>query len=440
MRLCPYPYPYKAAFSITDDTDKASLCTVRAVYDYMLERGVRISKTVWAFPPVEPCGIPGLGFSWDKDVTLEDPAYLQYCRELSAAGVEVCLHGASAGNNPRELTARALHRMQEEGFSTGTYICHGKNADNPYWTDQVTNWPPLQRLIRRAVKFESYGSVPGSRYFWGDLCQAHVSYIRLYRTFATNTLKSNPSMPYHIMDRPFVNFWFSATKRRLDDCTEDEALDALIRERGTTLLYHYVHRYADSGHPHRRFCESIDRIAARKEIWTEPVSVILGRLKAMQNLRWIQCENDLWLANTSRQDISAVQIEFRSPNALAPDSPVQMEHTVEQIAGLALLPVRLSRPEAPENGLQAQRVDGGICLKLPYATLTLQPEQHRLSVAYSHPTAERLELLSPPPRTELLRLMFEQTTFLAREKLYSMRPWYRTWVASRPDYAYHDHW
>ena len=137
------PHPYRGGFCITDDTDAADLESVRIVYDFMDSLGLRATKTVWVFPPEEPSGIPALPTSISRGVTLADPEYLDYCRTLASRGVEIALHGASGGNNNRELIQRAFAVMDENFPPAGTYVCHAKNADNPYWQEKVVARGPL---------------------------------------------------------------------------------------------------------------------------------------------------------------------------------------------------------------------------------------------------------------------------------------------------------
>ncbi len=101
------PHPYRAGFCITDDTDAATFEQVKAVYDYLLSRNFRTTRTVWAFKPMDRCGVPPIPDSALRGITLEDRRYLEYCKTLHERGFEICLHGASAGNNTREYTRRA---------------------------------------------------------------------------------------------------------------------------------------------------------------------------------------------------------------------------------------------------------------------------------------------------------------------------------------------
>ena len=41
------PFPYRAGFTITDDTDASELPAVRAVYDVLAAQRVRVTRTVW---------------------------------------------------------------------------------------------------------------------------------------------------------------------------------------------------------------------------------------------------------------------------------------------------------------------------------------------------------------------------------------------------------
>jgi len=118
------PFPFRAGFCITDDTDAATLESVRIVYDLLASIGLVTTKTVWPFEAAEPCGIPPLPASILRGVTLQDPGYRAYCDGLHARGFEICLHGASAGNNVRERTARALDLVGREFGRPGTFVCH----------------------------------------------------------------------------------------------------------------------------------------------------------------------------------------------------------------------------------------------------------------------------------------------------------------------------
>lgn len=314
-RLIWPPYPYKAGFSITDDTDAATNASVKIVYDFLAAHQLPTTKTVWPFVAEEKSGIPPTPESTLRGVTLEDEQYLAYCKELQGKGFEIALHGASAGNNKRESTRRAFDLLEREFGLSPVFICHSKNADNIYWGEKTIPWAMLRWLARLAGKHSFSGEKKDSPYYWGDLCFQKIRYIRLFRTRDTNTLKANPSMPYYDPERPLVKGWFSATKRSFHDATTTEALERLKRENGATILYHYMHRYADetNGTVKPRFAESAQRLANDKAIWVKPAGTLLSRLETMQGTFCFYRENKFWLVNTREEPVDNVQITLDKP-------------------------------------------------------------------------------------------------------------------------------
>ena len=313
-RLIWPPHPYRAGFCITDDTDAATLESVRLVYDFLSSVGLRTTKTVWVFEPSEPCGIPALPPSILRGITLQDPQYLDTCRALSERGFEICLHGASAGNNVRERTARALEFVERHFGAAGTYVCHAKNAENPYWHEKVVPRGPLQWLLARASRYRCSGEDPASPYFWGDLCLEKVRHIRLFRTRSVNTLAENPSMPYFDPEKPWVPSWFSATKRSFHDCTTATALEELKREHGLCVLYQYMHRYADlrEGRVQPAFEADAQRLMSTPGLWVDTTSAVLDRLRQIQGVFLAHRDREAWLLNAGDRDVTDLQMRVDS--------------------------------------------------------------------------------------------------------------------------------
>jgi hypothetical protein len=309
------PYPYRAGFCITDDTDAATFERVKAVYDFLLSRNFRTTKTVWVFKPKDRCGIPPIPDSALRGITLEDPQYLDYCRKLHEHGFEICLHGASAGNNTREDTRRAFDFLERHIAPADTFICHGKNADNLYWEEKVTSLPVLRWLLRHYSRHSCSGEVESSPFFWGDLCKDKISQVRLFRTRCIDTLKRNCSMPYFDPRKPWVNGWFAATKRRLIDCASEQARAMLKRNYGLTVLYQYLFRYTDPDtlalDP--RVAEAVDEIIGDPEILVDTVSHMMQRLRVIQGLFLAHAGRSFWIINTNEEDVRDVQIAFSGP-------------------------------------------------------------------------------------------------------------------------------
>lgn len=319
-------YPYKAGLCITDDTDAATYEQVKAVYDFLSSRRFLTTKAVWPFFPSDKCGIPPTPPSTLRGITLQDRRYLEYCKELHGKGYEICLHGASAGNNLRESTKMAFEFLRKEIGHSDTFICHSKNADNIYWNDKITSLFLFNYLLKAISKYECSGEISTSPYFWGDLCRDNINQIRLYRTRCINTLRKNPSMPYHSPNRPFVNGWFSATKRSLSNCAREEEIEKLVEENGLTVLYQYLHRYASpNGHDlNNRFVNAVETITSNDSIIIDTVSNIMNRLRIIQGIFYFFDQKFLWIVNTNQVTVESLQIIF--------DKPIELRSTKCRIA------------------------------------------------------------------------------------------------------------
>jgi len=320
------PHPFEAGFCLCDDSDAGETESVRAAYDCLKTHGLVATRASWVFLPEEPCGIPSAPPSILRGVTLADKEFLRLCLELRDAGFEFCLHGASAGNNRRERTQEGFDFMERHFGPQDTFICHAKNADNIYWEEWTAPEPLSRALTSWYSRNRCSGEVPGSRYFWGDVCRGRVKQIRMFRTRNTNTLAANPSMPYFEPRKPYVRGWFSATKRSLRDCTSEVALDRLRRQNGLTVLYQYLHRYAlpHGGGVQPAFAESIERLAGTTGIAVMTVAAAMDRLRRMQSVFAVSLGNRAWLANVGGEAVDDVQVRFADQGFTG--EPVHIDH------------------------------------------------------------------------------------------------------------------
>jgi hypothetical protein len=348
IRLLWTPYPFEAGFTITDDTGGANFESIKTVYDYLRQVGLVTTKTVWAFPAIDGCGIPNLPRSILDGVSLQDPSYLHYCKDLNCCGFEICLHGASSGNNKRDQIVRAFDLMNTFFRGEGTYICHAKCADNPYWEENVVPHGMPHALLKLFSRHTCCGELPGSEYFWGDICLQHVKQVRLFLTRSLNTLSVNPSMPYFDPAKPFVRGWFSATRATFMDCTTDRALGALKRKNGCTVLCQHLHRYADSATkaPLPAFRDGAERLAAEKSIWVASTAAVMSRLRAIQGLYLVYRKNQCWLCNVG--DIPVKGVQLRLP--LGQNISTDHDSNLAQMGYIALI----------------RTIDPGKCVRVPF--------------------------------------------------------------------------
>lgn len=345
------PYPWRAGFCITDDADAATLPGVRGVYDHLAAIGLRTTRTVWPFRPAERCGIPPLPATIQRGITLEDPGVLDYCLALHERGFEICLHGASAGNNVRERTDRALNLMERRFGGARTYVCHAKNAENPYWHERVAPRGPWRWALAPLSRYRCSGEDPASPYFWGDLCFERVRQIRLFRTREIDTLASNPSMPYHDPEKPLVRSWFAATKRSFHDCTAPDALEGLVRGHGLCVLYQYLHRYADPGDGRldSQFRADTERLMGTTAILVDTAAVLMERLRRIQGVFLAHRGSELWVANANDTAVEELQVRVPLPlRAVPPEASLEDDRLrIRRLPSGGILRIETGEPTVP---------------------------------------------------------------------------------------------
>lgn len=289
VKALRWPYPYKWAFGLIDDTDCSTLEAVLTVYEHCLDAGITPTKTVWAQAAERDCGHP-VSSRPIVGTTLDDDAYREYCEALAKRGVEFCLHDVSPGNNLREDTLRGFETFERTfGYAPRVHVFHSHNCDHIYWGENQYGSRFAKALVRLMTgKRDYFGEDHESPYYWSDVCRDKISYIRLYRTRDFNVLKHNPNMPYHLHGKPDVKLWFSASASRPDlDRVTDSALDRIARDDGAFLLYAYSSNLADVTDRSRMepvAGDAFSRIGGRSDCWRTSISEILDRCLATKNV------------------------------------------------------------------------------------------------------------------------------------------------------------
>lgn len=297
-----WPEGKRFAFTIIDDTDRSTVARTRPVYDVLADHGLRTTKTVW---PLKARGEVVTGGD-----SLEDPGYLSWVLELRDRGFEIGIHGAADESSPRERVELALDRFAEAfGAGPSVHINHVGQADGLYWgadrLDAPASWAyGLYRRIQGGIQ-DHFGHVPGSPYFWGDLAQSRIRYVRNLVWHGIDTLAADPLMPYHDPGRPWVKYWFSASYgsgRQFQALLRQENLDRLAASGGACIVYTHLGSFdADEV-----FRDAIRRVA-RMDGWFVPVSTLLdhvggqrGWTDVRQRRRQFQAMQLRWLWEQAR--------------------------------------------------------------------------------------------------------------------------------------------
>lgn len=281
-----WPGGKKFAFTIVDDTDNATVENTKPIYDYLLKKGIRTTKTVW---PFRPRG------HYDGQ-SLCDLHYRNWILDLKSSGVEIALHGVGDGFFSRKEIAEGIKIFKEIlGYPPKIHCNHGSNPDNLYWWSKRFEWPfsafyeLAYRLKRRAPPPEG-GDAIDSSCFWGDYASREVTYVRNLTFASVDTLSRDSKMPYHDEKKPYVNYWFSSSDghniKLFNDLLSPMNLNKLQRNGGGCIVYtHFASGFVESdGSLNSEFKKRVDDLAARNA-WFVPCGELLDYLRGTGHSR-----------------------------------------------------------------------------------------------------------------------------------------------------------
>jgi hypothetical protein len=284
-----WPEGKRFAFTIVDDTDKSAVENVRPVYDFLCDLGFRITKTVWPLKPLNKVEQSGQ--------SLDDKNYRDWVLSIKHQGFEIALHGIADESSPRPRIIEGLERFQQIiGYPPRIHSNHTGQAEGIYWGEDRFDGPVklIYRLARRHLlngETQFYGHREDSIYFWGDLCQNTIKFVRNFVFNDINTLKMDPIMPYHDPRRPYVPYWFSSSVAAEINCfcnlISEANQDRLLEEGGACIAYaHLGARFYKDGELNPKFVALMRRMANLGG-WFVPASTLLeyiGEHRGWQDL------------------------------------------------------------------------------------------------------------------------------------------------------------
>lgn len=290
-----YPGGKRFAFTIVDDTDMVTLERVRPVYEALERYGFRTTKTTWVYRSNNE------GHEANRGDSLEDPDYRAFILGLQAKGFEIALHGVRGGSSRREDTLAGLQEFRTLlGHDPKLFVNHSVNEENLYWGRSLYDFPPYQWLAGLFIKYPFTGHVEASPYFWGDIARERVQFVRRFTFDDINLLAENPSFPYRLHDKPYVNYWFPTSNGNrvieFHKLLSPENLDRLEQEGGVCLVYAHLGSGSfnrKDGQPgvDPRFEQRLKELSARNG-WFVPASEILEFLKSQEGwtgeLPWLE--------------------------------------------------------------------------------------------------------------------------------------------------------
>lgn len=276
-----WPLSKRFAFTVIDDTDGATLENVKPVYELLLALGIHTTKTVWPLVSTET--------EPEEGSSLENVPYLEWVRAIKRQGVEIGIHGAASRSSDRLRSQESLNRFHSlMGHYPQVYTIHVGQQEGIYWGEDrlsgSARW--LYKIIHRLKGHDrAYsGHKSNSPYFWGDICQERITYVRNLVFSDVNTLKMDPAMPYHDPRRPYVRYWFSASDGADVNCfcrlLSASNQDRLLESGGACIVYtHFASGFVENGRLHAEFKRLMERLAGLPG-WFVPVSTLLDHLRS----------------------------------------------------------------------------------------------------------------------------------------------------------------
>lgn len=280
-----FPNNKKFAFTIIDDTDDAFLENIQPIYDFLFEKGLRTTKTVWVYPVRD--------HETSKGDSLQRLEYLEYIKLLKRRGFEIALHNVGSGAFQRNEIIQGLNDYKDLlGEFPKIHINHSYNPDNIYSGEKrfVNFLRPIIRRIYPQYADKFAGEIEGSEYFWGDYHKSIIKYNRNYEFDQLNIIKKNPEIPYKdtSFDK-YSNYWFSAAfapnQWVFNHIVNKKSIDNLEKESGVCILYTHFGYYMYEGNKiDPGFKDRINYLSS-KNGWFVPVSEILDFLLEQKEIR-----------------------------------------------------------------------------------------------------------------------------------------------------------
>jgi hypothetical protein len=268
----------KFTFTIIDDTDDSTLENTKPIYDFLYEKGILITKTVWVYPPRDAHSFGD---------SLQRKEYLEFIKDIKAKGFEIALHNVGSGAYNREEILKGLEEYKSLlGNYPNIHINHSYNPDSIYGGSKRFNWP-FNKIVNKlypqyAGVFE--GEIEGSEYFWGDKHKKIIQFSRNHEIGMLNTTKFDNLMPYVDPKRnKYSNFWFSATfapnQMVFNHLVNEKSILKLEKEEGTCLLYTHLGYFMKDGKIDEGFKQRIEMLSKKTNGNYVPVSKVLTEIK-----------------------------------------------------------------------------------------------------------------------------------------------------------------
>jgi len=274
-----YPGEAEFAFTILDDTDDTRVSNGQPVYDFLASLGFRTTKTVWALDTSPENQGP-----YFAGETLASSHYLEWVHKLASEGFEIAFHNATMGSSLRQDTIKALDIIKNEFGQPARLHCnHGQNTENLHWGAKRYQSILIKTVLRLWARFRSYpsfeGDDPTSDYFWSDIADQHISYIRSFTFRNLSGANLILGRPYRDAKKQSKSLFFNTTDApdvwAFNRIINRNSIDKLYAEKGLAIVSTHLGKgYFQDGALNPEFKETMEYLAS-KPGWFVPTSNLL---------------------------------------------------------------------------------------------------------------------------------------------------------------------
>ena len=278
-----YPSNTEFAFTILDDTDDTTVANGRPVYDFLHQLGLRTTKTVWAFDtPPENQG------PYFEGETLSSPEYLDWAHELVTKHFEIAFHNATMGSSLRHDTIKALNFLEKEFEQPIRLHCnHGQNRENLHWGAERYQSYLIRKTLGLVSKYRSHplfeGNDPDSPYYWSDIADKRLAYIRAFAFRNLNCAKIPPGRPFTDTSKQKNTLFFNTTDApdvaAFNKITNPTSIDKLRKQNGWAIIStHFGKGFYQNNKLNAEFKRNMEYLVSQPG-WFVPVSPLLDHLQ-----------------------------------------------------------------------------------------------------------------------------------------------------------------
>lgn len=357
-KILPFPFDKDFAVTFVDDTDHSNRSNTEPVYDFLYQQGIKGTKTVWVNAQLRNSAYrkdleTAISPDQNSGSTLEEPDYRDFIFDLKAKGYEIALHNVAAGNSFRDEIIEGLNKFQTIfGKYPDINIFHERNIENLYAGKAKLDFWPFRLLEILTHRSDYLGHIEGSPYFWGDVAQRNIKFMRLpFHTITeVNTWKVNPSMPFFDPKRPYVNYWFAnsagADCYRFNKLLAPHNVAKLERENGICICYtHFANQFTvkKSGNRYEldgRFIDVIENLAQHENAWFPTVTELLERLLACKYIEIMHNGNEFVITNHGDTDLEGVCVGVKEAIDLIDEDGAKLKKTSRDALYFEMLPAR----------------------------------------------------------------------------------------------------